>query len=102
MVPKNREITMLLTKRLLAAAALLSLPPLAMANNNAELGIIVPSELLTQRGTGQPAPCLQCCLYANQSYSEGSVIKAEGILLQCARDKQVLSTNPLIWQRVKP
>ncbi|HDC4384719.1 TPA: DUF1496 domain-containing protein, partial [Enterobacter cloacae] len=56
----------------------------------------------TQRGTGQPAPCLQCCLYANQSYSEGSVIKAEGILLQCARDKQVLSTNPLIWQRVKP
>lgn len=102
MEPKNREITMPLKKRLLAAAALLSLPLLATANNSADIGIIVPPEVFTQRGAEQPAPCLQCCIYGNQSYSEGAIIKTEGILLQCTRDNQVLSTNPLIWQRVKP
>ena len=102
MDPKNREIIMLLRKRLLVVAALLSLPLLAMANNDADIGIIIPPEVLTQRGAGQPAPCLQCCIYENNSYSEGAIIKTEGILLQCARDAQVLSTNPLIWQRVKP
>ncbi|WP_299996357.1 DUF1496 domain-containing protein [uncultured Cedecea sp.] len=91
-----------LKNRLLVAATLLSLSLLAAANNNADIGIIVPPDVLTQRGAGQPAPCLQCCVYANQSYSEGAMIKTEGILLQCTRDKQVLSTNPLIWQRVKP
>ncbi|HCR6924167.1 TPA: DUF1496 domain-containing protein, partial [Shigella sonnei] len=26
----------------------------------------------------------------------------EGILLQCQRDDKTLSTNPLLWRRVKP
>jgi hypothetical protein len=91
-----------LTKRLLVAAALLSLPLLTAANSTADLGIIVPPEVFNQRGAEQPAPCLSCCIYGNQSYSEGAIIKTEGILLQCVRDKQVLSTNPLIWQRVQP
>lgn len=93
---------MLLKKPLLVVAALLGLPLLATANNSADIGIIVPPEILTQRGASQPAPCLQCCIYENNSYSEGAIIKTEGILLQCTRDNQVLSTNPLIWQRVKP
>ncbi|MBW2855095.1 YnjH family protein, partial [Escherichia coli] len=32
----------------------------------------------------------------------GAVIKAEGILLQCQQDDKNLSTNPLVWRRVKP
>ncbi|MCS3429526.1 YnjH family protein [Klebsiella sp. BIGb0407] len=87
---------------LLAAAILLGLPLLATANNGADVGIIVPPEVFTQQGAGQPTPCLQCCIYGNKSYTEGAIIKTEGILLQCSRENQVLSTNPLIWQRVKP
>ena len=52
---------------------------------------------------GQSAqPCTQCCVYQDQNYSEGAVIKAEGILLQCQRGDKTLSTNPLVWRRVKP
>lgn len=103
MEPKSREIKMPLIKQLLAAAVLLSLPLLAAAaNNTSDIGIIVPPEVFTQQGAGKPAPCLQCCIYDNKSYTEGAIIKTEGILLQCTRDKQVLSTNPLIWQRVQP
>ncbi|WP_225904499.1 DUF1496 domain-containing protein, partial [Escherichia coli] len=47
-----------------------------------------------------------CCTWivnsADKNYSEGAVIKAEGILLQCQRDDKTLSTNPLVWRRVKP
>ena len=48
------------------------------------------------------ALCTQCCVYQDKNYSEGAVIKAEGILLQCQRDDKTLSTNPLVWRRVKP
>lgn len=89
-------------KRLLAAAALLSLPLVAAANNATDLGIIIPPEVFTQRGSQPSEPCLQCCIYDNKSYTEGAIIKTEGILLQCARDSRVLGTNPLIWQRIQP
>ncbi|WP_163607139.1 DUF1496 domain-containing protein, partial [Klebsiella pneumoniae] len=26
---------------------------------------------------------------------------ADGVLLQCQRDERTLSTNPLVWRRVK-
>ncbi|WP_146641532.1 DUF1496 domain-containing protein, partial [Salmonella enterica] len=26
----------------------------------------------------------------------------EGVLLQCQRDEKTISTNPLVWRRVKP
>ncbi|HAS1418889.1 TPA: DUF1496 domain-containing protein, partial [Enterobacter asburiae] len=32
---------------------------------------------------------------------EGAVVKADGILLQCQRDERAISTNPLVWRRVK-
>lgn len=41
-------------------------------------------------------------LAAPSARSFGAVIKAEGILLQCQRDDKTLSTNPLVWRRVKP
>ncbi|MBK0280655.1 DUF1496 domain-containing protein, partial [Salmonella enterica subsp. enterica serovar Infantis] len=30
------------------------------------------------------------------------VIKVEGVVLQCQRDEKTISTNPLVWRRVKP
>jgi hypothetical protein len=45
--------------------------------------------------------CLRCCVYENRNYSEGAVVKVEGVILQCVRDKQTLGTNNLIWQLVK-
>lgn len=92
---------MTLTTSLLAITALLSLSLGAYAKNGADIGVIVPSEVFNAPKTA-PVSCLQCCLYDNKRYSEGAIIKAEGILLQCSRDKQVLSTQPLIWQRVQP
>lgn len=63
----------------------------------------VPPEVFSNSNTTQRAqPCAQCCIYENQNYSEGAVIKAEGVLLQCQRDEKTISTNPLVWRRVKP
>ncbi|MCZ6029224.1 DUF1496 domain-containing protein, partial [Escherichia coli] len=51
---------------------------------------------------GQRAqPCNQGCIYQDQNYSEGAVVRADGVLLQCQRDERTLSTNPLVWRRVK-
>ena len=62
----------------------------------------VPPEVFTSSGQNQTVqPCNQCCIYQNQNYSEGAVVKAEGVLLQCQRDERAISTNPLVWRRVK-
>lgn len=46
--------------------------------------------------------CLRCCVYGNRGYSEGALLKVEGVVLQCVRDKQTLGNHNLIWQRLKP
>lgn len=61
----------------------------------------VPPEVFSSGGQ-RPQPCNQCCVYQDENYSEGAVVKADGILLQCQRDERALSTNPLVWRRVKP
>ncbi|MXP48789.1 DUF1496 domain-containing protein [Pantoea sp. Eser] len=53
-----------------------------------------------QRQWRQP-DCLRCCIFDYRNYSEGSVVKSEGVLLQCARDEHLLGTNNLIWKIVK-
>ena len=68
-----------------------------------DVEVNVPPEVFTSSGQNQTVqPCNQCCIYQNQNYSEGAVVKAEGVLLQCQRDEKTLSTNPLVWRRVKP
>ncbi|MEY8710254.1 YnjH family protein [Mangrovibacter phragmitis] len=74
----------------------------AAQNRQPDVQVNVPSEVFTTQGQQQIPPCNQCCIYQNQNYSEGAVIKMEGVLLQCQRDDQVMGTNPLIWRRVKP
>ena len=67
-----------------------------------DVQVNVPPEVFTSGGQQSSQPCNQCCVYQNQNYTEGAVIKAEGVLLQCQRDERTVSTNPLGWRRVKP
>lgn len=68
-----------------------------------QVEVNVPPEVFSSNGNTQRAqPCAQCCIYQDQNYSEGAVIKTEGVLLQCQRDERAISTNPLVWRRVKP
>ncbi|BBS37796.1 YnjH family protein [Enterobacter cloacae complex sp. 2024EL-00215] len=60
----------------------------------------VPPEVFSSGGQNTQ-PCNQCCIYQDQNYSEGAVVKADGVLLQCQRDEHAISTNPLVWRRVK-
>ncbi len=72
---------------------------------NPDVVVTVPPQVIWGNGNGtaqqNATHCIRCCIYQNQSYSEGAVVKAEGVLLQCAEDKQRLSTNNLVWRIVK-
>ncbi|WP_370975085.1 YnjH family protein [Enterobacter roggenkampii] len=65
-----------------------------------DVEVNVPPEVFSSSGQ-RAQPCNQCCIYQDQNYSEGAVVKAEGVLLQCQRDERAISTNPLVWRRVK-
>ncbi|WP_437430552.1 DUF1496 domain-containing protein [Yokenella regensburgei] len=67
-----------------------------------DVEVNVPPQVFSSGGQQNAQPCNQCCIYEGQTYSEGAVIKTEGILLQCQRDERTISTNPLVWRRVKP
>lgn len=65
-----------------------------------DVEVNVPPEVFSSGGQ-RAQPCNQCCIYQDQNYSEGAVVKADGVLLQCQRDERAISTNPLVWRRVK-
>ncbi len=89
-------------KRLLAAAFILTIAlPAAAERYRPDVDVNVPAEVFSSGGQ-RTQPCNQCCVYQDQNYSEGAVIKAEGVLLQCQRDDKTISTHPLVWRRVKP
>lgn len=73
----------------------------ALANrSNLEVVVPLPPEIWnssSSRNTNNN-PCPRCCVYQNQNYSEGAVLRVEGEVLQCARDARVIGTNPLIWK----
>ncbi|PWC10311.1 DUF1496 domain-containing protein [Brenneria corticis] len=85
--------------------AVLALPSAAQANRGGtEVVVPVPAEAW---GAGTAARernnnCMRCCVYENRNYTEGAVLKVDGVILQCVRDKQTLGTNNLIWQPIKP
>ncbi|WP_313655709.1 YnjH family protein [Pantoea sp.] len=72
------------------------------SNNGVNTDVVVdmPPEAWTQAERRQPG-CLRCCIFENRNYTEGAVVKSEGVLLQCARDEHSLGTNNLIWKIVK-
>lgn len=65
-----------------------------------DVEVNVPPEVFSAGGQ-RAQPCNQCCIYQDHNYSEGAVVRADGVLLQCQRDERTLSTNPLVWRRVK-
>jgi hypothetical protein len=95
----NHRLLMLATGTLLFSAA-------ATAHRG-DVDVVVPvsPEIwgTAKSAAAQPAvqPCSRCCIYQNQNYSEGAVLKVEGETLQCVRDHNVIGTNPLVWVRLK-
>ncbi|PIJ51641.1 hypothetical protein BL250_03880 [Erwinia sp. OLTSP20] len=103
------------TTYLLIASALVLLSITSMAangRNNTDVaarhseeagGVIIdlPPQTLTQQNRNNTLPCLRCCIFENHQYSEGAVVKSEGVLLQCVRDEHSLGTNNLIWKIIR-
>ncbi|MDY0971039.1 DUF1496 domain-containing protein [Siccibacter turicensis] len=87
---------------LIAAALLVSLPAAAdrYRPEVPDVEVNVPAEVFSSGGH-RAQPCAQCCIYQDENYSEGAVIRTEGVLMQCQRDDKTLSTNPLVWRRVR-
>jgi len=75
-------------------------PPVSDNGVNTDVVVDLPPEVWTQGQRRQP-DCIRCCIFEDRNYSEGSVVKSEGVLLQCARDEHSLGTNNLIWKIVK-
>lgn len=75
-------------------------PPVSDNDVNTDVVVDLPPEVWTQDQRRQP-DCIRCCIFEDRNYSEGSVVKSEGVLLQCARDEHSLGTNNLIWKIVK-
>lgn len=93
-----------MSRKLYAVVGCLALFSVATFANRGNVDVVVPvpPEIWgTARNTAAPPFCSRCCLYQNQNYSEGAILKVEGELLQCVRDPNVLGTNPLIWLRLK-
>ncbi|CUU24234.1 putative secreted protein [Duffyella gerundensis] len=99
-------------KRAAAIAIMLMVSSAAMAHReeynsmpsqggNADVVVDLPPEVWTQNQQRQQDDCQRCCTYENRRYSEGSLVKAEGIILQCSRDEKSLGTNNLIWKVLK-
>ena len=45
-----------------------------------DVEVNVPPEVFSSSGQ-RAQPCNQCCIYQDQNYSEGAVVKADGVLL---------------------
>lgn len=88
----------------LVMGAALALPSVVLANRGGtDIVVPVPAEVWNSDAAAreQNSNCLRCCVYENRKYSEGAVLKVDGVVLQCVRDKQTLGTNNLIWQPLK-
>lgn len=75
-------------RRLIVAGVLATVSSATLANQpyRPDVQVNVPPEVFSSSGQ-RAQPCSQCCIYQDQNYSEGAVIKADGVLLQCQRDE---------------
>lgn len=91
----NYALLMLTTGALMFSSAVMA--------NRGDVDVVVPVSPEIWGAAAQPSvqPCSRCCIYQNQNYSEGAVLKVEGETLQCVRDPNVIGTNPLVWVRLK-
>lgn len=86
---------------LIGCLALFSTSVLANRGNVDVVVPVSPEIWGTARTTTTPPPCNRCCIYQNQNYSEGALLKVGDEMMQCARDPNVTGINPLIWIRLK-
>jgi len=93
---------------LLLSSTLLAAPAMAnragLSGNSADVVVPLPPQIWNNSGTNNQnsAPtCHRCCIYNNQSYSEGAVVTGDSVVLQCVRDPQVVGTNDLKWEVLK-
>ncbi|SFN28952.1 Protein of unknown function [Candidatus Pantoea varia] len=77
-----------------------SMPQQGNSGGNTDVVVDIPPEAWSQAERRQP-DCLRCCIFENRNYTEGAVVKSEGVLLQCTRDEHSIGTNNLIWKIVK-
>lgn len=63
-------------RRSLVVAVMAIMPMVGLANQNSrpDIQVNVPPEVFSTRGQSSQ-PCIQCCVYQDQNYSEGAVIK---------------------------
>jgi len=93
---------------IVVSSTLFALPAMAnragLSGNSADVVVPLPPQIWENSGNANQntAPtCHNCCIYNNKSYSEGSVVTADSIVLQCVRDPLVVGTNELKWERMK-
>ncbi|SFN46632.1 Protein of unknown function [Izhakiella capsodis] len=71
------------------------------SGGHAAVIVDMPPQAWNQEKENNQPSCLRCCSFNSRHYSEGSVIKSEGVLLQCASDERSVGTNNLIWKMLK-
>lgn len=95
-------MAVLASSMLLAAPAMANRP--GVGGNGADIVVPLPPQIWENSANANQnsAPtCHNCCIYNNKSYTEGAVVTADSIVLQCVRDPQVVGTNELKWERMK-
>ncbi|MDF1895871.1 DUF1496 domain-containing protein [Rahnella contaminans] len=101
----NKKLMHKALMALLVSSSLLSAPAMAERyGNGADVVVPLPPQIWENSGNGNnnSAPtCHNCCIYNNQSYSEGAVVTADSVVLQCSRDPNVVGTNDLKWEVLK-
>lgn len=95
------KLNLTLVLLLAASAPALSGRDISNGGGNTDVVVDMPREVWSQGRNNVQPPCQRCCIYDNRNYSEGAVLKSEGVLLQCVRDENTLGTNNLIWRTVK-
>ncbi|CAI0728700.1 DUF1496 domain-containing protein [Serratia ficaria] len=75
----------------------------AAGAHRGDVDVVLPvsPEIWGAAKNAETQACNRCCVYRNQNYSEGAVLKIDDEVLQCVRDHNVVGTNPLIWVRLK-
>jgi hypothetical protein len=88
---------------LLATPAMANRAGLSGSSNSVDVVVPLPPQIWDNSGNNQnsASTCHRCCIYNNQSYSEGAVVTVDSVVLQCVRDPQVVGTNDLKWQQLK-
>ncbi|QUJ07079.1 DUF1496 domain-containing protein [Salmonella enterica subsp. enterica] len=86
---------------MVAVIAIMPMVGLANQNSRPDIQVNVPPEVFSARGRSSQ-PCIQCCVCGDQELLRRRGNKSGASCSGCQRDEKTISTNPLVWRRVKP